>query len=98
MSKDEADRLIDAAMARVVADQSREVKRTADRYIERGGYQKGKRAAQVPDDLVTLMSFLVWHDPNEIMGGQKAGEAFLAACRLLNLEPVAMRKIMKGEN
>ncbi len=74
-----------------------DAKRTADRYIERGGYQMGKRAAQVPDDVITLMSFLAWHDPNEIMGGSKAGEAFLAACRLLNLEPVAIRKIMKSE-
>lgn len=72
-------------------------KRTADKYVERGGYAPGTRRERVPDDVLVVASFIGWHDDDHLQGGERAGEAFQAFCRLLNLEPHVIRKIVRGE-
>jgi hypothetical protein len=71
--------------------------RLADKYIERGGYMPGERRERHVEDLLAVLSFVGWHEPGHLQGGVRAGEAFLALCRLLNLEPAAMRKIIRGQ-
>lgn len=74
-----------------------DVKRVADKYIERGGYMPGERRENVAGDILALLSFIEWHEPDDMWGGYRAREAFDAACRLLMLEAVEMRKIVKGK-
>ena len=74
------------------------IKKKADRYIERGGYLPGERRERFPADLLVVASFLAYCDPKEIMGGETAGDAFLALCRILNFDPVELRKVVKGES
>jgi len=72
-----------------------DAKRTADKYVERGGYLPGDRQGErLPHDMVTVASYLAWHHPDHIMGGVSAGEAYIAFCRLANLDPVGLRKIV----
>lgn len=71
-----------------------DAKRTADKYVERGGYAKGERAARWSEDLLAAVSFIGWHDADAMVGGYRSREAFEALCRLLNLEPHEMRKII----
>lgn len=74
-----------------------DAKRTADKYIERGGYVRGERKDRWSEDLRDVLSFIVWHEDGHMRGGVTAGEAFLAACRLLNLEAHEMRRILRDE-
>lgn len=74
-----------------------DAKRLADKYIERGGYALDERSEKWVDDLRDVLSFIVWHDDNDLRGGVRAADAFRSACRLLNLEPHEMRRIIRGE-
>ena len=69
----------------------------ADRYIEPGGYLPGERRERATDDLLCVASFIGWHDDNHMRGGYRADEAFRALCRLLNVQSVGLRKIVRGE-
>ena len=71
--------------------------RTANKYVEPGGYIHGERDKALAGDLLTFLSFIAWHDDNHMQGGYRANEAFLAACRVLALDPVEMRKVVRGE-
>jgi len=55
---------------------------------------KGERAARWSGDLLAAVSFIGWHDAGAMVGGYRARDAFEALCRLLNLEPHEMRKII----
>lgn len=74
-----------------------DVKQRADRYVERGGYVRGERRDRVADDILAVALFIGWHDPDDIMGGERADEAFAAFCRVVNLEQVELRKIIRGD-
>jgi hypothetical protein len=72
------------------------VVRTADKYIGRNGEPAG-----MPDpqqrvaDITTVAAFLVYMDPDEMWGGQTAGDAFEAFARIINV-PVAQLRKLKG--
>lgn len=74
-----------------------DAKRRADAYVERGGYLPGERPVRVAEDILTALSFIVWHEPDHMQGGYRADDAFLAICRVLNVEAAEMRKIVRGE-
>lgn len=70
----------------------------ADKYIAPSGRTaKYDRAAYV-SDLMAATSFMAWaeHD-GEQFGGVRAGDAFLAMCRMLDVDPIRLRKIAFGE-
>ena len=70
---------------------------TADKYIERGGYVHGERKDRVAEDLLCLGSFIAFHEDNHFMGGYRARDAWASMCRLLDLHPVEIRKIIRPE-
>jgi hypothetical protein len=74
-----------------------DAKRIANKYVEPGGYVRGERDKAVAGDLLAFLSFIAWHDDSHMQGGYRAREAFLAACRVLALDPVEMRRIVRGE-
>ncbi len=74
-----------------------DAKRTANKYVEPGGYVHGERPKRAAGDLLAVLKFIAWHDDNDLWGGERAGEAFKALCRLIELAPVEMRKIVRGE-
>jgi hypothetical protein len=74
-----------------------DAKRTANKYVEPGGYIRGERPDRVARDIGDLASFILWHDPGYLRGGITASEAWLAFCRVLALDPVEFRKIIKPD-
>lgn len=74
-----------------------DAKAKADKYVERGGYIRGERRSGVPDDLLAAASFIAWHDDNRMHGGVTAKDAFQSFCRLLNFDPIQLRKIVRGQ-
>jgi len=69
----------------------------ADRYIARGGGSPSPTGHDIASDLVDLSSFLLWHEEGDPYGGIRAEDAFLAMCRLLNVEPHKIRKIIRPD-
>jgi hypothetical protein len=70
----------------------------ADRYISRGGRVRGQYDQEaVSDDVLTVASFLGWHEPDEVMGGERADAAWSAFCRLMDLPSAELRNIIRGE-
>ena len=69
----------------------------ADRYITPGGRTDAYDKAAMTGDIIDAASFLVWaeHD-REMFGGVRAGDAYRAFCRLLDLDGVALRNIVMG--
>lgn len=47
-------------------------------------------------DVLVLMGFLLWHEPDDIWGGVRAGEAFEAACRIVEVDPQKMKSIIRA--
>lgn len=69
----------------------------ADSYISKGGRTARYDRAAFTDDLVTLSVFLAWaEEDGAIYGGTEAKDAFQAACRMLDVDPVELRKIALG--
>lgn len=70
----------------------------ADQYISRGGRNPAYGKDSATDDLVRVVSFLVWaEDDGAFFGGERAADAYAAFCRFADVDGVALRKIMKGE-
>lgn len=68
----------------------------ADRYISRAGGSPTWNREEFARDLLTLGSFILWHEINDLRGGVRPPEAFLAMCRLLNVEPHKIREKSSG--
>lgn len=69
----------------------------ADGYITRGGADPMRPISAAAEDIVDLASFILWHDPADLIGGVRRDRAFEAMCRLLNLEQHVIRNIVGGE-
>ena len=69
----------------------------ADKYISRAGGSPTWDQQEFARDLLTLGSFILWHEDNDLRGGVRPPEAFLAMCRLLNVEPHKIREIVRPQ-
>ncbi|EFO31367.1 putative aminoglycoside phosphotransferase [Roseibium sp. TrichSKD4] len=74
------------------------VETIADKYMERGGYAHGERKHRAPEDMLAVASFIAWFDDGELSGGVRAKEAFEAFCRLADLSPVKLRKVIRPDD
>lgn len=71
---------------------------TASRYITPSGRTANYDRAAYVDDMVTFASFMAWAEhEGEYFGGATAGDAFKAACRMLDVDPIKLRKIALGD-
>lgn len=70
--------------------------KVADRYISKSGRTAGYGKSDFTDDLITASSFLVWAE-NEYFGGHTGKEAFQAMMRMLDMDTMALRKIVRCE-
>lgn len=74
-----------------------DAKSIADQHITRGGRTAAYDRAAATDDLLDLMSFLVWAESDAACFGMvDAGKAYRAACRLLDVDVIELRKIVLG--
>jgi len=69
--------------------------RTADKYVSRAGGPPVPTTRDVAEDIVTLSNFILWHEDDDMFGGVKTKDAFMAMCRLLNIEPHKIRSIIR---
>lgn len=70
-------------------------KETADKYISESGRTAAYDRDAYVDDVVTAVSFLAWAEHDGAMyAGVEAKEAFRAVCRLLDINPRGLRKVM----
>lgn len=70
----------------------------ADQLISKSGRLASYGKAEFTADLVVVSSFLAWAEQDgEIFGGETAEEAFRSMCRLLDIDPIRLRKIALGE-
>jgi hypothetical protein len=71
----------------------------ADKYISIGGRGPNYGRSDFSRDLICVASFLVWaEDSNEFFGGERAGDAYQSMMRLLDMDPIKLRKIVKGDH
>jgi hypothetical protein len=50
------------------------------------------------DDVLNVVSFIVWHDKTDLWGGTKRDEAFESFCRLVGIkDPDRIFKIVRKE-
>lgn len=75
-----------------------DAKLTADRYISRGGGHPTFDRDEFVRDLITLGSFVLYHDRRALHGGVMRDDAFGAMCRLVNLERHRLREIIKPDD
>lgn len=69
----------------------------ADQYISPSGRTPVYDRKAFTDDLITASCFLAWaEEEGAYFGGETAADAFRAVCRLLDLDPIKLRKIAKG--
>lgn len=68
----------------------------ADRYISKGGRTADYGRKEFTDDLIIAANFLIWAE-GTCFGGERAEDAYLAMMRLLDMDPIKLRKIVKGE-
>ncbi len=68
----------------------------ADRYISKGGRTADYGGKEFVEDLMVAADFLVWAE-SEYFGGHTGADAYLAMMRLLDMDPIPLRKIIKGE-
>ena len=68
---------------------------TADRYISKGGRTADYGKKQFTDDLICAARFLVWAE-SEYWGGETGKDAYAAMMRMLDMDPIAVRKIVRG--
>jgi hypothetical protein len=69
----------------------------ADRYISRGGGSPLPTVSEFADDLLKVSNFILWHDERDMRGGVRSQEAWLAFCRLVNVEPRKIKDIVRPE-
>ena len=70
----------------------------ADRYISPSGRTAAYDRSAFTDDLMTLSGFLAWaEDDGAFYGGHRARDAYAAMCRMLDVDGIRLRKIMRGE-
>lgn len=71
---------------------------TADRYISKGGRTANYGRGAFAEDLRIASSFLCWAETDgAFFGGHTAKDAFKAMCRMLDMDSVALRKIVLGD-
>lgn len=70
----------------------------SSRYISKGGRTPSYDRSAFTDDLIIAANFLVWaeHD-GAYFGGETAKDAFKSMCRMLDIDSVALRKIVSGQ-
>lgn len=68
----------------------------AYRYISKGGRTVTYGRKEFTDDLIVAASFLIWAEGTHF-GGERAEDAYLAMMRLLDMDLIKLRKIVKGE-
>lgn len=72
--------------------------RVADRYISESGRTASYGRSEFTDDLMAAAGFLAWaEDAGAEFGGVEAKDAMRAMCRMLDLNPRDLRRIMRGE-
>lgn len=69
---------------------------TASRYISKGGRTPSYGQSEWTDDLICAASFLVWAE-GEFFAGHTGAEAYQAMMRLIDHDPIELRKIIKGD-
>lgn len=70
----------------------------ADRYISRGGRTAGYDRDDFTDDLMCAAGFLIWAaEAGAFYDGHSAADAYRAMMRMLDMDPIRLRKIMMGE-
>lgn len=67
----------------------------ADKYITRAGGPPKPTPKQISSDLVDVSNFILWHDDNSIYGSVRKRAAWLAFCRLMNIEPHKVEAIIR---
>lgn len=65
----------------------------ADKYISKGGRTADYDRSAFADDLMVAGLFLCWAE-DEYFGGHTGKEAFAAMCRLLDIDPIGLRKAL----
>jgi hypothetical protein len=70
---------------------------TADRYISRGGGSPKPSSAELAADLMQVSNFILWHEDRDMYGAVRKQEAWLAFCRLVNVEPRKIEAIIRPE-
>lgn len=68
----------------------------ASRYISEGGRTADYGKDQYAEDLLCVASFLVWAE-GEYFAGYTGADAYQAFMRLIDRDPIMLRKIVKGE-
>lgn len=69
----------------------------ADRYISPGGRRPFYGRKEFVDDLMCASAFLIWAaEKGAHFGGYPAADAYQAMMRLLDMDPIKLRKITLG--
>ena len=68
--------------------------KVADRYITKSGRTAAYDRSAFTDDLLVAGSFLTWAE-EEYFGGQTGKDAFNAMCRMLDIDPIGLRKALR---
>lgn len=68
----------------------------ADKYISESGRTRNYGPSSKIDDLICAASFLVWAE-DQYFGGEKGSDAFRAMCRLVDVNPRKLRKVVRCE-
>ncbi len=50
------------------------------------------------DDMITVLSFIGWHDKNALWGGRTKEQTFEAACRLMQVKSDVAMSIVRPED
>jgi len=70
----------------------------ADHYISPGGRTTNYDRRAFTDDLICASSFLVWAaQDGAFYGGERATDAYQAMMRLIDMDPIRLRKIILEE-
>ncbi len=71
----------------------------ADKLISPSGRLPTYSKDDFTNDLMVASSFLVWAEEDRAFYGMESGgDAFRAFCRLLDIDPIPLRKIMLGKD
>lgn len=65
----------------------------ADKYISKSGRTADYDRSAFTDDLMTASLFLFWAE-DQYFGGHTGKEAFNAMCRMLDIDPIGLRKAL----
>lgn len=68
----------------------------ADKYLSRAGGPPQPTINQVSRDIMSVSNFMLWHSPDDMIGGVRMKEAWLAFCRLTNIEPHKIEQIIES--